>query len=52
VAAESILQLLTTAKQRIPEKFWSTTPLVLKATAGLRLLPAEKVFPNELLKFP
>jgi Golgi nucleoside diphosphatase len=44
VAADSIIQLLEAAKERIPEKFWSTTPLVLKATAGLRLLPAEKVF--------
>lgn len=30
------------AKQDIPFDFWKATPLVLKATAGLRLLPGEK----------
>lgn len=38
--AKSINMLLEKAKQRIPEKYWSQTPLVLKATAGLRLLPS------------
>lgn len=27
---------------RIPEKYWNKTPLVLKATAGLRLLPSSQ----------
>lgn len=40
--AKSIDLLLDKAKAFIPESFWSSTPLVLKATAGLRLLnPAE-----------
>lgn len=30
------------AKREIPEKYWSSTPLILRATAGLRLLPQEK----------
>lgn len=40
--AESLLPLLKLARERIPEQYWSSTPLVLKATAGLRLLPTEK----------
>ncbi|XP_050735152.1 ectonucleoside triphosphate diphosphohydrolase 5-like isoform X3 [Eriocheir sinensis] len=40
--AESLLPLLQLARERIPEQYWSSTPLVLKATAGLRLLPNEK----------
>ena len=31
------------AKERIPKKFWSKTPVLLKATAGLRLLSTDKV---------
>lgn len=30
------------AKKEIPEEYWHKTPLILKATAGLRLLPTEK----------
>lgn len=26
----------------MPEKFWKHTPLAMRATAGLRLLPTEK----------
>ncbi|KAM5218961.1 ectonucleoside triphosphate diphosphohydrolase 6 isoform 3-T17 [Hipposideros larvatus] len=37
-----IRELLDVAKQDIPFDFWKATPLVLKATAGLRLLPGEK----------
>ncbi|XP_037349568.1 ectonucleoside triphosphate diphosphohydrolase 6 isoform X2 [Talpa occidentalis] len=37
-----IQELLDVAKQDIPFDFWKDTPLVLKATAGLRLLPGEK----------
>lgn len=40
--ADSIKQLLDQAKQVVPQAVWHQTPLVLKATAGLRLLPAEK----------
>ncbi|KAM5304863.1 LOW QUALITY PROTEIN: ectonucleoside triphosphate diphosphohydrolase 6 [Glossophaga mutica] len=37
-----IQELLYVAEQEIPFDFWKTTPLVLKATAGLHLLPGEK----------
>ena len=40
--AETIKHLLDKAKQQIPAAHWGATPLVLKATAGLRLLPAEQ----------
>ncbi|KAL0964320.1 hypothetical protein UPYG_G00322200 [Umbra pygmaea] len=39
---EGILELLNVAQSSIPPSYWSNTPLVLKATAGLRLLPGEK----------
>ncbi|XP_048863905.1 ectonucleoside triphosphate diphosphohydrolase 6 [Brienomyrus brachyistius] len=39
---EGIQQLLEVAKESIPVLLWEKTPLVLKATAGLRLLPGEK----------
>ncbi|XP_021107818.1 ectonucleoside triphosphate diphosphohydrolase 6 isoform X7 [Heterocephalus glaber] len=41
-SAQGIQELLDIAKQDIPFDFWKATPLVLKATAGLRLLPGEK----------
>lgn len=41
-AVASIANLLEKAKREIPEEYWEKTPLVLKATAGLRLLPAKK----------
>ncbi|KAM3862878.1 ectonucleoside triphosphate diphosphohydrolase 6 [Diretmus argenteus] len=37
-----IVELLEVAQTSIPSSLWSQTPLVLKATAGLRLLPGEK----------
>ena len=37
--AASISALLDLAKERIPEAAWSRTPVTLRATAGLRLLP-------------
>lgn len=40
--AASIKYLLDSAKRYIPKDKWSNTPLVLKATAGLRLLPQQK----------
>ncbi|XP_020715184.1 ectonucleoside triphosphate diphosphohydrolase 5 isoform X2 [Ceratitis capitata] len=40
--AHSIKLLLDEAKAFIPKEKWSSTPLVLKATAGLRLLPQHK----------
>nr|DBA26974.1 TPA: hypothetical protein GDO54_011161 [Pyxicephalus adspersus] len=40
--AAGIKELLDIAMAEIPDNLWSSTPLVLKATAGLRLLPGEK----------
>lgn len=37
-----IVELLEVAKASVPPSVWSITPVVLKATAGLRLLPGEK----------
>ncbi|XP_034041178.1 ectonucleoside triphosphate diphosphohydrolase 6 isoform X2 [Thalassophryne amazonica] len=37
-----IVELLEVAKGSVPQSVWSSTPVVLKATAGLRLLPGEK----------
>uniref|UniRef100_A0A4W3GZB4 nucleoside diphosphate phosphatase n=1 Tax=Callorhinchus milii TaxID=7868 RepID=A0A4W3GZB4_CALMI len=39
---KNIQDLLDVAKNSIPSDFWANTPVALKATAGLRLLPAEK----------
>ncbi|KAM9553852.1 ectonucleoside triphosphate diphosphohydrolase 5-like isoform 2-T2 [Salvelinus alpinus] len=38
----TVRQLLKVAKKTVPQLDWKRTPLVLKATAGLRLLPPEK----------
>uniref|UniRef100_A0A673XFI5 nucleoside diphosphate phosphatase n=1 Tax=Salmo trutta TaxID=8032 RepID=A0A673XFI5_SALTR len=43
----TIRALLKVAKKTVPEVEWKQTPVVLKATAGLRLLPEEKA--NALL---
>lgn len=40
--AQSIKFLLDEAKAFIPKDKWNSTPLILKATAGLRLLPHSK----------
>ncbi|XP_070696597.1 ectonucleoside triphosphate diphosphohydrolase 6 isoform X2 [Pempheris klunzingeri] len=37
-----VLELLEVAKTSVPPSLWTVTPVVLKATAGLRLLPGEK----------
>uniref|UniRef100_A0A8C2BXK7 nucleoside diphosphate phosphatase n=1 Tax=Cyprinus carpio TaxID=7962 RepID=A0A8C2BXK7_CYPCA len=39
---EGLLELLKVARDTIPETLWSSSPLILRATAGLRLLPGEK----------
>ncbi|KAJ8359558.1 hypothetical protein SKAU_G00160830 [Synaphobranchus kaupii] len=39
---DGIQELLEVAKGTVPAPLWNSTPLVLKATAGLRLLPGEK----------
>ncbi|XP_006259302.1 ectonucleoside triphosphate diphosphohydrolase 6 isoform X1 [Alligator mississippiensis] len=41
-SAQGIQELLDVAKKEVPVELWKFTPLVLKATAGLRLLPGEK----------
>lgn len=41
-AAESIKTLLEKAKTFVPEELCTATPLVLKATAGLRMLPQDE----------
>ncbi|XP_057714508.1 ectonucleoside triphosphate diphosphohydrolase 5 [Corythoichthys intestinalis] len=43
----TVRQLLKIAKKTVPEEEWKRTPVVLKATAGLRLLPEDKA--NALL---
>ena len=40
--ADTISELLEMAKARVPESKRSSTPVTLKATAGLRLLPADQ----------
>ncbi|XP_030628843.1 ectonucleoside triphosphate diphosphohydrolase 5 [Chanos chanos] len=42
IAGYTIRQLLRVAKKTIPRLEWKRTPVVLKATAGLRLLPPAK----------
>ena len=42
-AVKSLGQLLRKAWERVPKNLRRCTPIVLKATAGLRLLPSEKV---------
>ncbi|KAG9336447.1 hypothetical protein JZ751_002794 [Albula glossodonta] len=42
VGGDTIRQLLKLAKKTVPRHEWKRTPVVLKATAGLRLLPEEK----------
>nr|CAD7424223.1 unnamed protein product [Timema monikensis] len=46
--AESLEELLDRAKSVIPPADWASTPLALKATAGLRLLPGHQA--DSLLK--
>ncbi|XP_047466640.1 ectonucleoside triphosphate diphosphohydrolase 5 [Mugil cephalus] len=41
-AANTIRQLLKIAKKTVPEEEWRRTPVVLRATAGLRMLPTDK----------
>ncbi|MEQ2158697.1 Ectonucleoside triphosphate diphosphohydrolase 5, partial [Goodea atripinnis] len=41
-AGETVRMLLKVAKKTVPRVDWKRTPLVLRATAGLRLLPAAK----------
>ena len=41
-AGESIMKLISAAQERIPRKYWNKTPITLKATAGLRLLPKDQ----------
>ncbi|XP_054655163.1 ectonucleoside triphosphate diphosphohydrolase 6 isoform X2 [Dunckerocampus dactyliophorus] len=40
--ATGIVELLEVAKASVPSSAWNATPVVLKATAGLRLLPVQK----------
>lgn len=41
-AGHTVRMLLKVAKKTVPRLEWKRTPVVLRATAGLRLLPAEK----------
>lgn len=40
--AQKLKELLEKAKEFIPENAWSKTPLAVRATAGLRLLPVDQ----------
>lgn len=42
MAGQTVRTLLKVAKRTVPRLEWKRTPLVLRATAGLRLLSAEK----------
>uniref|UniRef100_A0A3P8TQD2 nucleoside diphosphate phosphatase n=1 Tax=Amphiprion percula TaxID=161767 RepID=A0A3P8TQD2_AMPPE len=42
MAGQTVRMLLKVAKKTVPRLVWKRTPLVLRATAGLRLLSAEK----------
>uniref|UniRef100_A0A3P9LM62 nucleoside diphosphate phosphatase n=1 Tax=Oryzias latipes TaxID=8090 RepID=A0A3P9LM62_ORYLA len=42
VAGHTVRMLLKVAKKTVPRVDWKRTPLVLRATAGLRLLPAAR----------
>ncbi|XP_054900344.1 ectonucleoside triphosphate diphosphohydrolase 5 [Poeciliopsis prolifica] len=42
MAGETVRMLLKVAKKTVPRLDWKRTPLVLRATAGLRLLPSAK----------
>lgn len=41
-AGKSLQGLIDFMKSQVPESDWATTPIWLKATAGLRMLPPEK----------
>lgn len=41
-AGASLADLVSFLKEQVPEKDWDVTPIWLKATAGLRMLPSEK----------
>ena len=41
-AGVSLADLVSFLKEQVPEKDWDVTPIWLKATAGLRMLPSEK----------
>ena len=41
-AGESLTGLVAFIKEQVPEVDWSITPIWLKATAGLRMLPSEQ----------
>lgn len=41
-ATESIYKLLDWAESIVPKKLFSSTPIFLMATAGLRSIPSEK----------
>lgn len=42
MAAHTVRMLLKVAKRTVPRVEWKRTPVVLRATAGLRLLPKQK----------
>lgn len=49
LAAESVRELLDLARRVVPQRQWGSTPITLKATAGLRLLPDHKA--DEILAY-
>lgn len=55
-AAENIHELIKAARTAIPPTLWNHTPIVMKATAGLRLLPDDQadsiLFEASLFRIP
>ncbi|VDK46118.1 unnamed protein product [Anisakis simplex] len=43
-AGDSVSELLAAAQSAVPKAYWHQTPITLRATAGLRLLPDDQAY--------